>query len=182
MRRSRHLLALLDTLAPADAREARDLAATRALVAAAPDPFSRTQVAPGHVTASAFVLAPDAAELLLVWHPQLARWLQPGGHVDPGDQDIHRAALREVHEETGLVDLAPAYAGIFDLDIHPIPARRDEAAHQHFDVRFLLRARTREVKLTQEIRAAKWVALEVVAGLESDPSVARAAAKVMRRA
>ena len=52
----------------------------------------------------------------------------------------HRArALREAHEEAVNFDeLARGSAGIYDLDVHPIPARGAEPAHEHFDIRFAL--------------------------------------------
>ena len=39
--------------------------------------------------------------VLLHWHKRLARWLPPGGHIEPNELPDD-AALREVFEETGL--------------------------------------------------------------------------------
>lgn len=52
-------------------------------------------------TASIIVLHPSAAELLCVRHPSVGKWMFPGGKVEQGEPP-HRAALREVCEETGL--------------------------------------------------------------------------------
>lgn len=98
--------------------------------------FSRAAFLPGHFTAGCFVV--DAAgRLLLHHHRRLSLWLHMGGHVEEGES-AEEAALREAGEESGLTDLELA-GGIFDLDIHAIPARGDEPEHDHFDVRYLAR-------------------------------------------
>lgn len=60
-----------------------------------------------------------------------------GGHLEVGESPLD-AALREGAEESGLADLTVA-PGIFDLDIHPIPAGKGEPEHRHYDVRYLAR-------------------------------------------
>ncbi|HVW29354.1 MAG TPA: NUDIX hydrolase [Polyangiaceae bacterium] len=145
------------------------------------DPFSRTSFAPGHFTASAFVLSPDRERVLLIFHKKLARWLQPGGHVEPTDVSIAGAAQREVEEETAVLGTTPVEAGLFDIDIHDIPARRDAAAHEHFDLRVLLVAPDVAVRANDEVEAVRWVKLADVEQLETDESVLRAVRKLRRR-
>jgi 8-oxo-dGTP pyrophosphatase MutT (NUDIX family) len=120
------------------------------------DPFARDHFVPGHFTASAFVLSPARDALLLIHHSKLHRWLQPGGHVDAGDPDVLFAAQREVEEEVGLVDLSPAEpgAGLFDADVHRIPARRAEPEHEHFDLRFAFVAQSRAYRAGSDATAA----------------------------
>ena len=178
MDRRQHLRSLLDAHAPADAAEAAHRDAMRALCDAPEDPFARDHWAPGHFTASAFVLAPDADEVLLVFHGKLHRWLQPGGHVDPDDADILAAARREVAEETGLTDVQVVGEGLFDVDVHVIPARKADPEHRHFDARVLLRARTRAFVAGSDARDARWVPFAAVNAHESDDSVMRAIAKL----
>ncbi len=160
--------------------EAEHLRDMHELAAKAGDVFTRSHFEPGHFTASAFVISPEGDALLLVKHPKLGRWLQPGGHVESVDADLYAAALREALEETGLATLTPVSHDVFDVDVHVIPARKDEPAHRHFDVRFLFRAPTRELRLEDGITGAQWVPLAEVTEEASDASVARAARKLGR--
>lgn len=169
---------MLDAFEPADATEAGYARRMRELVEA-PEPFLRGAYDPGHFTASAFVLSPDARSLLLVLHGKLGRWLQPGGHVDPGDADPIAAARREVAEETGLTDLQLASPGLFDVDVHGIPASPREPGHEHFDLRFLFVAPTWAHEAGSDARAARWVPLGEVAALGSDESVMRAVRRLL---
>lgn len=178
MSRTLHLRRLLDALVPADPAEAAHRDALLALSHAAGDPFSRDHWDPGHFTASAFVLAPEGTEVLLIHHGKLHRWLQPGGHVDPDDSDVIAAALREVAEETGLVEVDVVGDGLLDVDVHVIPARKGDPEHRHFDVRVLLRARTRTFAAGSDARDARWVSLDAVNAEESDESVLRAIRKI----
>lgn len=174
------LRALLTAHAPACEEEATYLSRMMALLGSSGDPFSRGHYGPGHFTASGFVLSPDGGSVLLVLHRKLNRWLQPGGHIDPTDAGLFAAACREVEEETGLAGLLPAngVTGIYDLDIHPIPARKAEPAHEHFDVRFLLRASATHITRNDETHDAEWVPLDALAQRMSDPAEARVIRKL----
>ena len=99
-------------------------------------PFDR-DADPVHFTASAIVIGPRG--VLLHLHKRIRRWLQPGGHIDPGETPIE-AALREAGEETGLpVTLAGGQPGLFHLDVHTA-----YAGHIHLDLRYLLEAPDRD--------------------------------------
>jgi 8-oxo-dGTP pyrophosphatase MutT (NUDIX family) len=145
-------------------------------VRSAPRCFDRSQ-RDGHVTASALVLSTDRRAALLLHHRKLDRWLQPGGHAD-GDPDTLAVAIREVFEETGLRALPLGGSAPFDLDIHPIPARGDEPAHYHYDVRYLLAADNQPIAGNDESLALKWFALESLIGT-AEPSIQRMARKVL---
>ena len=146
-----------------------------------PSPTSRRQFEPGHLTASGFVLSPEADALLLIFHKKLQIWVQPGGHVEPTDASLLEAARREVAEEVGLM-LPDGQAEVFDLDVHGIPARKDEPAHEHFDVRYLFRSPTRDFVRTQEVADVRWAPLASIEQLTTDESVLRAARKLRARA
>jgi 8-oxo-dGTP pyrophosphatase MutT (NUDIX family) len=181
--RRAHLLRQLEHYAAADEREREHHRRTLELVESAADPFARTSFDPGHVTASAFVLAPSRDALLLVFHAKLARWLQPGGHVDPADADVVHAARRETYEETGVGELREVDGGrLFDLDVHPIPARKSEPEHEHFDVRMLFVARNTSIVPASDALDARWFPLEEIDRKSADESVARALLKITKKA
>lgn len=178
MSRNLDLQEQLRRYAPQDSQEREYRERMLGLCDAAGDPFVRSHFVPGHFTASAFVLSPDAASLLLIFHGKLHRWLQPGGHVDASDADILGAARREVQEEVGLSELALAVPGIFDIDIHEIPPLKADPAHCHFDVRFLFRAPDLRFEAGSDAKAARWVPLAEVSEESSDRSVMRAVEKM----
>lgn len=179
MSRAPALRALLERFVPADPLEAAHRAAMLSLVEAA-DPFARDHWVPGHFTASAFVVSPDGQSLLLIFHEKFRRWLQPGGHVEAEDADLAATARREVEEETGVSEV-DVLDGLFDVDVHDIPARRDDPAHRHFDVRVLMRARSLEFLAGSDALAARWVRLDAVPQVETDESVLRAVRKLIVR-
>jgi 8-oxo-dGTP pyrophosphatase MutT (NUDIX family) len=188
MPRRTHLRNLLQALHPSDPREAAHRQRMLELLEQTDAPFSREQSVPGHVTASAFVTNPARDALLLIFHSKLERWLQPGGHVEDDDADVLRAVQREVHEEAGLTPdcLSLAEPGIFDVDVHAIPARGEQPAHEHFDVRFLFTTRTADVIAGSDARDVRWVPVRELlsapeageALLPTDDSVLRAVRKL----
>ena len=131
----------LRTHSPADAKEAADLARILGFLTRHPRPFDRS-IAEGHLTASALVVSAGGDAVLLLRHRKLQRWLQPGGHGDPGETAGEAVALREAREETGLDGLALADAAPrpLDVDVHLFPARGGDPAHDHLDLRYLVRA------------------------------------------
>ena len=171
------LLALLDAHGAGDDAERRSLERIRVLVGSAPDPFTRA--VRDHVTGSAVVARPDGRTFLLVHHRRLDRWLQPGGHVEEGDDSVFETARREAAEETGARSLeAPFGPRILDVDVHPIPASADRPEHVHFDLRHLLTTsqETFEVQAA-EVRRAAWFDLEEALAAGVDASLERALRK-----
>ena len=169
----------LEEHAASDPRESESLSRIRRFLASAEDPFARENPQ-GHITASAVVARPDGSAFLVVFHRKLSRWLQPGGHTEEEDASAFDAALRETREETGLAELqTPLGQTIFDVDVHAIPARRRDPAHDHFDVRFLVTATGEPDPGAAEdpSRPMRWVSLEEARAAGADPSLARALEK-----
>lgn len=90
----------------------------------------------GHITGSFIGVDPTYTKVLLMLHHKLQMWLQFWGHAD-GDIDILAVALREFHEESWIQEEPRMYEEIFDVHVHPIPARWDEPEHLHYDLVFL---------------------------------------------
>jgi 8-oxo-dGTP pyrophosphatase MutT (NUDIX family) len=165
-----------------DDAEARDVARVLEFVARHPDPFDR-RIPEGHLTGSAFVVARGGTRVLLLHHRKLDRWLQPGGHADPGEQSGEAVALREVREETGLgaVQLHPAAPRPLDVDVHEIPARPGEPAHAHLDLRYLAVAEAAAlVRAEQEADDLKWFSWDELPALRLDAGLRRGLSKALR--
>jgi 8-oxo-dGTP pyrophosphatase MutT (NUDIX family) len=162
---------------PADAKEAADLAEVLAFLDRHADPFDR-RILEGHLTGSAVVVSAAGDRVLLLHHRKLGRWLQPGGHAEPGEGDAETVALREAREETGIqgLTLHPSAPRPLDVDVHPIPARGDEPAHRHLDIRYLVVAPCDGLPRLDpaEARALRWFAWEELWTLELDPALRRA--------
>lgn len=129
------LRADLATRTPLDVRERESIERFLAALDSLDEPLGQDSN-PVHVTGSAIVVGPRG--VLLLKHKRLGIWLQPGGHIDPGETPWG-AALREAREETGL-DVA--FAGPVDdvgvpelvhVDVHP-----GGRGHTHLDTRYLL--------------------------------------------
>lgn len=117
---------------------------------------------PGHITGSAWIVDEAKTHTLLIHHAKLDKWLQPGGHAD-GDENVLQVAIREMKEETGLINSNLLTEGIFDLDIHPIPARKDFPEHLHYDVRFAFVVSSEaELKISDESHDMKWILVQEV--------------------
>ncbi len=131
----------------------------------------------GHVTGSAWVVNEAGTHVLLTHHRKLDRWLQLGGHSD-GDSDTVAVAMREIAEESGLVNIELLGKGIFDIDIHEIPARGDEPAHFHHDVRYAFKAFWGEAyTVSDESHDLSWVEIEKLADYTTEESMVRMAQK-----
>ena len=147
---------------------------------AAGERMTSRKTMPGHVTVGAFVVD-DRDRLLQIAHKALGRWLNPGGHTEPGDATLADAARRELREETGLdadqVTLLGDPVLPLAIDAHVIPANpaKDEPEHWHFDFRYAFRltgAAAVELQL-EEVDDHRWIPFQD-AGL--GPDTARLAA------
>lgn len=88
----------------------------------------------GHLTASALVVDESRQHVLLTLHPKVGRWLQLGGHCEPGDGGLRDAARREVREESG-IDQVRLSLQPMRLDRHPVPCGGRQS--EHLDVQYL---------------------------------------------
>jgi len=174
------LIEALRQLAPADAEEARDRDRIVAFVERHQRPFDRA-IREGHLTGSAITVSADGSRVLLLHHRKLERWLQPGGHGDPGETTGEQVALREALEESGIHGLALHREAPrpLDVDVHDIPARGDEPAHEHLDLRYLVVAPEGATVAPDlaELHEIRWVAWDETEPLRPDHGLRRALAK-----
>ena len=174
----RNILEYLEGHAPSCFEEIETVRRFRQFVEETPTCFERTHKA-GHVTGSAFILSSDKKRVLLAHHAKLQSWLQLGGHAD-GCSDVLDVAHREAVEESGLSEILPCLTPQIpiDFDTHEIPANKKDEAHLHFDVRFVFYSLEEKFICSNESLALKWVPLEQVPHLTSEPSVLRVIRKI----
>ena len=114
----------------------------------------------GHLCVTAWVFDEDARHVLLVRHPTLG-WVQPGGHLDPGERPATGAA-RELAEETGLAvtvepDAVPTV-------LHParFPARGPHPAHLHWNLGYRFQADSTVLLVPEEAAPVAWFPVDAL--------------------
>lgn len=142
----------------------------------------------GHLTASGLLLNAAGNAVFLIYHNFLKLWLQPGGHLDPGERPA-QGALREFVEETGIknIVLHPWHEKNelpFDMDTHEIPVnqRKGEGEHFHHDFQYLFRMSgdmdSAPVIDLNEVSQFRWVSLDELIEKDHDDRLKRVAAKI----
>ena len=122
--------AAIEAHQPGDDREAASRATFLAGLDSLERPFDE-HADLTHVTGSGIVVGPRG--VILHKHRRLKMWMQPGGHIEPGETPAD-AALRESGEETGLsLSHPPGGPEMVHVDVHPAAN-----GHVHLDVRYLM--------------------------------------------
>jgi 8-oxo-dGTP pyrophosphatase MutT (NUDIX family) len=107
-----------------------------AFLDARPDDACARECVPGHLTASALVLDATGERTLLTLHKRFHRWVQLGGHCEPGDASLRAAALH--------------------LDVHPVLCSLGVPS-RHLDVRYLVHAPAgAEPRISDESADLRW--------------------------
>jgi 8-oxo-dGTP pyrophosphatase MutT (NUDIX family) len=169
--------AALSSYQPAGDRERTDVRRLLDVLEVADDPWSRSE--PLHLTASALIVSDGGDRLLLRWHDRFSRFQHVGGHGDPGEADPLAVVLREALEETGLSDLRPvsrragsASGGIIHIAVVPVPAREDEPAHEHADLRYLLEtSKPDDARPESPSTPVRWLTWDEALALVTEPNL-----------
>ena len=119
----------------------------------------------------------EDGQFLLLFHPKHQKWLPPGGHLEENETPPE-AARREVREETGLeIEFcrqenlwvnewnSKSIERPFSCLLEPIPARKDEPAHEHIDFIFVARP------VGGELIDGSWLSLAEIEALETHKEI-----------
>lgn len=145
-----------------------------------------------HFTVTALVLSPDRTQCLLGFHKKCQQWIPLGGHLETTDASVSAGVLREVAEESGLggdelqllsphhaiaraheVPGGAAHHYLVDLDIHVIAPYQQEPAHEHYDLRFMVQARSMDISCSAELEQLRWLQFAEAMHVSEDPSTHR---------
>lgn len=170
------LLALLERYKKENPEEKQVVDHFYDFISTHPDCFGRS-LQEGHITGSAWVVERSGIRVLLTHHRRLNKWVQLGGHTD-GDPDVLAAALREAEEESGIEGIRPLSGNIFDIDVHKIPARGDDPAHYHYDIRFIATVTgSEDYTVSDESHDLAWVEVGKLSNYTTEESMLRLARK-----
>ncbi|MFG3337262.1 NUDIX domain-containing protein [Streptomyces tendae] len=193
-----HIRTIVDTYLARHPHERKQLSALLDALDRPREDIAGRSTFTGHVTCGAIVVD-RLGRVLHVLHLASGKVLVPGGHTEPTDDSLAAAALRELHEVTGIPPGAvtpwPGYeTAPLDIDIHDIDARpgKGEPGHQHFDLRFLFRLQTTEVSVAlqeEEVGGIEWRPVDRVTSptlrekllklpLQAEPETANASALI----
>lgn len=174
------LLAGIAALPPSDDRDA-----FIRFVSSGGDSVLRREGGPEHVTASCFVFSPDLDRTLLCFHRKGGFWVQFGGHLEPGDETVAAAALRETREESGIDSLTLLSDCIVDVNRHELHGRFSCAAHWDIGYAAIARPDAR-ITVSDESEDVRWFPLDELPtsaadGLRKRLESGRQAAEVLVR-
>ena len=124
-------------------------------------------------TATVYIVKDD--KFLFHYHRKYAKWLPPGGHLEPNEPP-HIAALREVREEVGLeiefiaqpefkirTGGAEESPRPFLCLLEDVPAIGPKIAHQHYDFTYLAKLAPNQVVILSE--DLKWLSVMEIEAL-----------------
>lgn len=120
-----------------------------------------------HLTSSAFTVNKARDKVLMVYHNIYNSWSWIGGHAD-GEEDLLAVALKELKEETGVVNARPVTSEILSLDVLTVfghTKRGDYVSpHLHLSVTYLIEANENDLLKVKEDEnsGVQWIPIDEV--------------------
>lgn len=127
-----------------------------------------------HMTASAWVVNCNRSKVLMVYHNIYNSWSWLGGHAD-GETDLLKVALKEVSEESGIIEVKPLSDDIFSLEVLTVDGHIKKnqyiPSHLHLNITYLLEADEKSELIIKpdENKGVKWFSLSEAINASSEP-------------
>lgn len=116
-----------------------------------------------HITGSLFITNPEKTKVLLMFHKKFQIWSQFWWHCD-GEIDVKNVAIREFHEESGIMEEPIIRDDILSVIVWDIAERTSstgmyQPAHQHYDIIYLwvIPEDTPFVRQESEVDDIRWI-------------------------
>ena len=113
------ILSLLDEYLQRNINEAFLIKKFQYLILKEKNCFSRSN-RQRHITVSVWLLDINKKNVALCYHRKLQKWIQLGGHTD-NEKNLHKVALKEASEESGIKNIRFLSDNIFHINIYRVP-------------------------------------------------------------
>ncbi|TDD36873.1 NUDIX domain-containing protein [Actinomadura sp. KC06] len=112
----------------------------------------------------------DAGKLLLIRRSDNGNWALPGGAIDLGES-VAQAAVRETHEETGIVCEITGLVGVYSDPRHVIHYTSNDEVRQEFSIVLTASPVAGQATPSDESTEVRWIPLGELGELRMDPSM-----------
>lgn len=167
------LIEQLERFEPYNPQENKDKQLMLKLLREVEDVFYRENNA-HHITVSAWVLNKEHNKLLMCYHNIYNSYSWLGGHAD-GEEDLLAVAIKEVKEESSIVNVQPLFDDIFSVESLTVDGheKRGEyvSSHLHINFTYLLEADENQVLKIKEDENSdvKWFSIDDAVASSNEP-------------
>jgi len=140
----------------------------------------------GHFASSGWVVNKNRDKVLMIYHKIYDSWGWIGGHAD-GDENLYEVAVREIGEETGVINIKPIISDIFSIDNLPVKGHfkrgKYVSAHVHLSVAYLFEADENEKLMIKEDEndGVKWIPINEVVATSTEPHMQEVYKKLVEK-
>lgn len=124
------------------------------------------------VPASNMLVVDDDGQILLQQRRDTGQWALPGGKQDFGETPS-QCAVRECHEETGVVAQVTGLLGVYSDPAHLVEYTSDGEVRQEYEVTLIGKPVGGAPTATDEAFGSRWVAPAELDGLDIHPTQRR---------
>lgn len=128
----------------------------------------------GHLCGSSWIVDSKEEKALLIHHPKLKKWMQPGGHLEENEIP-YETAIRELKEETNINinNVRNKKEILIDAGIHEFK-HSSKPEHIHYDLRYYFDVNSKKVNIkSEEGVEIKWVKFQDIPDLDMDGTLTR---------